>query len=154
MRDSTNADISFFDASNVKKELIEHHGGCHCGTIRFKVLAPQHLDVFECNCSICIKKQNFHFIVPKANFQLLQGSDNITTYTFNTKQAKHTFCKTCGVQSFYTPRSNQDGIGVMPHCLDPGTILSVNTKKYDGQNWEESYQQSDITKYSLNRFDE
>lgn len=25
--------------------------------------------------------------------------------------AKHTFCKTCGVQSFYTPRSNPDGYG-------------------------------------------
>lgn len=40
-----------------------------------------------------------------------QGSDNLTTYTFNTHAAKHTFCKTCGVQSFYTPRSNPDGYG-------------------------------------------
>lgn len=35
----------------------------------------------------------------------------MTTYTFNTHMAKHTFCKTCGVQSFYTPRSNPDGFG-------------------------------------------
>lgn len=41
----------------------------------------------------------------------LQGEDNITTYTFNTHQAKHTFCKTCGVQCFYQPRSNPDGYG-------------------------------------------
>lgn len=42
---------------------------------------------------------------------VFQGSEDITTYTFNTHTAKHTFCKICGVQSFYTPRSNPDGFG-------------------------------------------
>ncbi|KAH9525546.1 hypothetical protein Btru_001676 [Bulinus truncatus] len=127
---------------------VEHFGGCHCGAVRFKVLAPDSVDVFECNCSICTKKQNFHFIVPKSNFTLLQGEDSITTYTFNKKLAKHTFCKICGVQSFYTPRSNQDGIGIMPHCIDSGTIKSLNIKKFDGRNWEEMFMNSDISKYS------
>ncbi|KAK0054158.1 centromere protein V [Biomphalaria pfeifferi] len=128
--------------------LTEHSGSCHCGAVKFKVWAPENVDVFDCNCSICTKKQNFHFIVPKNNFVLLQGEDNITTYAFNKKLAKHTFCKTCGVQSFYTPRSNQDGIGVMPHCIDFGTIKSVNVKKFDGQNWEDSYAKSNISVYS------
>lgn len=44
-------------------------------------------------------------------FSFAQGDDNLTTYTFNTHRAQHTFCKTCGVQSFYTPRSNPDGYG-------------------------------------------
>ncbi|KAA0717336.1 Centromere protein V [Triplophysa tibetana] len=67
-----------------------------------------------------------------------KGSDNLTTYTFNTHMAKHTFCKTCGVQSFYTPRSNPDGFGVAPHCLDPGTERSVTVEEFCGENWEES----------------
>ncbi|XP_016091353.1 centromere protein V-like isoform X1 [Sinocyclocheilus grahami] len=92
------------------------------------------------SCSICTKKQNCHFIVPKSQFTLLQGADNITTYTFNTRMAKHTFCKMCGVQSFYTPRSNPDGFGVAPHCLDPGTVSSVTVEDFCGQNWEESMQ--------------
>ena len=54
------------------------------------------------SCSICVMKQNHHFIVPDHNFQLISGSDMLTTYTFNTGAAKHTFCKRCGVQSFYT----------------------------------------------------
>lgn len=62
----------------------------------------------------------------------------MTTYTFNTHQAKHTFCRVCGVQSFYTPRSNPDGKGVMPHCLDPGTVEKVVTETFDGTNWERS----------------
>ncbi|GFR77355.1 centromere protein V [Elysia marginata] len=94
--------------------LVEHKGGCHCGAVRFSVLASENLDVIHCNCSICNKKQNHHFIVPKRSFTLLQGKSYLTTYTFNTGKAKHTFCSICGVQSFYTPRSNQDGYGEHP----------------------------------------
>nr|XP_002662101.2 centromere protein V [Danio rerio] len=121
--------------------LVKHTGGCHCGAVRFEVWSAPDLHVFNCNCSICTKKQNLHFIVPKSQFTLLQGSDNIITYTFNTHMAKHTFCKTCGVQSFYTPRSNPDGFGVAPHCLDPGTVNSVTVEDFCGQNWEESMQE-------------
>ncbi|KAK4018253.1 hypothetical protein OUZ56_000318 [Daphnia magna] len=117
---------------------IIHYGGCHCGQIRFKVIAPSAVIVFDCNCSICTKKQNRHFIVPSTDFTLLQGKNHLTTYTFGTNQAKHQFCKTCGVQSFYIPRSNPDGIGVMPHCIDQGTVQEVITKTFNGQQWEES----------------
>ena len=56
-------------------------------------------------------KQSKFFIVNRAKFELLSGADVITEYTFNTGQARHTFCSVCGVQPFYTPRSNaQAGI--------------------------------------------
>uniref|UniRef100_A0A8C7ZX14 Centromere protein V n=1 Tax=Oryzias sinensis TaxID=183150 RepID=A0A8C7ZX14_9TELE len=119
-------------------ELVKHSGSCHCGAVRFEVWSSPDLHVFHCNCSICTKKQNHHFIVPKNNFKLLQGKENLTTYTFNTHAAKHTFCKNCGVQSFYTPRSNPDGYGVAPHCLDPGSVRSVTVEKFCGEKWEES----------------
>uniref|UniRef100_A0A8C6KYY3 Centromere protein V n=1 Tax=Nothobranchius furzeri TaxID=105023 RepID=A0A8C6KYY3_NOTFU len=101
----------FFTAFMCRMELVKHSGGCHCGAVRFEVWSSPDLHVFHCNCSICTKKQNHHFIVPKNHFTLLQGLENLTTYTFNTHVAKHTFCRTCGVQSFYTPRSNPDGYG-------------------------------------------
>uniref|UniRef100_A0A665TBK5 Centromere protein V n=1 Tax=Echeneis naucrates TaxID=173247 RepID=A0A665TBK5_ECHNA len=121
-----------------RMDLVKHTGGCHCGAVRFQVWSSPDLHVFHCNCSICTKKQNHHFIVPKNAFTLLQGLDNLTTYTFNTHVAQHTFCKTCGVQSFYTPRSNPDGYGVAPHCLDPGTVRSVTVENFCGDKWEES----------------
>jgi len=40
------------------------------------------------------------------------------------------------VQSFYRPRSNPDGYGVMPHCLDVGTVKDIKVEFCDGQNWE------------------
>jgi hypothetical protein len=31
--------------------MITHTGGCHCGRVRFEVIAPAVLDVSDCNCS-------------------------------------------------------------------------------------------------------
>ena len=70
-----------------------------------------------------MKKQNHHFVVPDYNFRLVKGADKITTYTFNKHQARHTFCSVCGVQSFYTPRTNPDGKG------DQRTIPYLQNKK-------------------------
>lgn len=28
--------------------------------------------------------------------------------------------------------------GVMPHCLDPGTVDGVSVEVFDGQEWEKS----------------
>ena len=33
-----------------------------------------------------------------------------TEYRFGTNTARHRFCATCGVQAFYIPRSNPDGV--------------------------------------------
>ncbi|OWF55119.1 centromere protein V-like [Mizuhopecten yessoensis] len=127
---------------------VKHTGGCHCGAVRFEVMAPKSVHVYDCNCSICAKKQNRHFIVPESKFKLLQGAESITTYTFNTHQAKHMFCRVCGVQSFYKPRSNPDGYGVCPHCIDEGTMESVVVETFDGQNWESHIATTDIKKWS------
>ena len=118
--------------------LVKHTGGCHCGAVRFEVWASADLHIFDCNCSICKKKQNRHFIVPASRFKLLKGAESITTYTFNTHKAQHTFCKRCGVQSFYSPRSNPGGFGIAPHCLDEGTVRSVVVEEFNGSDWEKA----------------
>ncbi|XP_044142721.1 centromere protein V [Bufo gargarizans] len=120
------------------KGLVKHSGGCHCGAVRFEVWASSDVHVFDCNCSICVKKQNRHFIVPASRFKLLKGVNNLTTYTFNTNKAQHRFCKTCGVQSFYVPRSNPDGYGIAPHCLDEGTVRSIHVEQINGKEWEKA----------------
>jgi hypothetical protein len=97
---------------------------------------------------LCKKKANLHFIVPVSRFAILQGEDSLTTYTFNTKQAKHTFCKNCGVQAFYRPRSNPDGVGVNPRCLDGDTMKSLKIVNFDGENWEKTMEKSNIKELS------
>ena len=112
-----------------------YQGSCHCRAIQFEVEAPDVIEADLCNCSICRKSGFLHLIVPLSKFRLLTGEDHLTTYTFNTGVAKHTFCNVCGVKPFYTPRSNPDGIDINVHCLDSENI-TVNITEFDGRNWE------------------
>lgn len=121
-----------------------HTGGCHCGRVRFEVLAPARITVSECDCSICSKFGFLHLIVPKEQFKLLSGSDALTTYTFNTGVAKHFFCSTCGVKSFYVPRSHPDGISVNARCIDDGSIESMAIKPFNGRDWEKGRAAYDV----------
>jgi hypothetical protein len=117
-------------------QSITHRGGCHCGAVRFEVDAPADLEVWSCNCSMCSKNAFLHLIVPASRFRLLTPWQRLTTYTFNTGVAQHMFCNTCGIESFYIPRSNPDGYSVNVRCLDAGTVQSMDVKPFDGRNWE------------------
>lgn len=118
---------------------MKYSGSCHCGTVKFEVEAPESVEVEDCNCSICTKTGYLHLIVPRCDFTLLTGQNNLTHYSFNTKVAQHTFCKTCGVKPFYIPRSNPDGVDVNLRCLDQQPA-EVRIIKFDGQNWEDNAQ--------------
>jgi hypothetical protein len=112
-------------------------GGCHCGRVRFRVTAD--LDrVTVCNCSICSKKGFLHLIVPPEQFELVSGKDDLTTYTFNTGVAKHTFCKHCGIHAFYVPRSDPDKIDVNARCIDDIDLAALSLNYFDGKNWEQA----------------
>lgn len=119
-------------------DIITHYGSCHCGAVRYEVDAPADLEVTECNCSICSRSGYLHLIVPRSHFRLLSGEDNLETYTFDTHEAKHLFCKTCGIKSFYIPRSHPDGYSVNVRCLDETTIRSMQVEFFDGKNWEQN----------------
>jgi len=116
--------------------MITHAGGCHCGRVRFEVIAPAIVTVSDCNCSICAKSGYLHLTVPSARFKLLQGSEVLTRYQFNTGIAQHLFCSVCGIKSFYVPRSHPDGFSVNARCLDEGTIERMVVEPFDGREWE------------------
>ena len=113
-----------------------HTGGCHCGAVRFEAQLPQKVEAQCCNCSMCEKLGFIHIIVPESRFRITAGEEAITTYTFNTGVAKHTFCSVCGVKAFYRPRSNPDGWSVNARCLDDPKALDIEIGAFDGRNWE------------------
>ncbi len=119
--------------------MITHQGGCHCGRVRYEVIAPKRIKVHECNCSICAMSGFLGLLVPAERFTLLQGEEYLSKYTFNTGVAEHLFCSRCGIKSFYRPRSHPDGYNVNARCLDPGTIEHMEVVPVDGQNWEQVY---------------
>ena len=91
-----------------------------------------------CNCSMCTKKAFVHLIVPPADFQLLSGQADLTTYTFNTGVARHHFCRVCGSHPFYVPRSDPDKIDVNVRCLDGIDLQALSLPTFDGKNWEQA----------------
>ncbi len=117
--------------------MTTYEGGCHCGRVRFRVTAD--LDrVTECNCSMCAKKGFLHLIVAPEQFELLSGADALATYEFNTRVAKHRFCRHCGIHAFYTPRSDPDKVDVNVRCLDGLDLATLRVAPFDGRNWEAS----------------
>ena len=129
--------------------MIRHGGGCHCGAVRFEVLAPEQVVVSKCNCSICSKSGYLGLIVPKEHFNLIEGSEALTEYRFNTGTATHTFCMHCGIKSYYFPRSHPDGVNVNARCLDEGTLTDMQIREVDGQNWEKTYPADETRVYRL-----
>ncbi|MBI3768642.1 MAG: GFA family protein [Deltaproteobacteria bacterium] len=87
---------------------------------------------------MCAKKGFLHLIVRAEHFELLSGADALTTYEFNTRVAKHHFCRHCGIHSFYVPRSDPDKIDVNVRCLDGVDPAALRITPFDGRHWEES----------------
>ena len=113
-------------------------GGCHCGAVRFEADVPPAVEVLDCNCSICSKSGFRHLMVPHHDFRLLVGEAALTSYRFGTGAANHLFCSTCGVKSFYQPRSHPEAWSVNLNALDDVSCLTVSATPFDGRNWEQA----------------
>jgi hypothetical protein len=123
-------------------------GACHCGRVRFRVrgdLARATL----CNCSICSKKGFVHLIVEAADFELLSGGPELTSYRFNTAVAEHKFCRQCGIHPFYTPRSDPDKVDVNVRCLDDVDASELELAMFDGKHWEAAIRNAPWQRRSL-----
>lgn len=114
-------------------------GGCHCGKVRFAADVPEAVEAIECNCSICAATGFRHLIVPHGDFTLLAGADALTSYRFGTGTAEHLFCATCGIKSFYQPRSHPGAWSVNLNAIDDGAGLAVTVRPFDGRNWERAH---------------
>jgi hypothetical protein len=129
--------LAFAEAA-VEEARMKVTGGCHCRAVRFEAEVPAAVDVLDCNCSICARTGFRHLMVPHADFALLSGGEALTSYRFGTGAAEHLFCGTCGVKSFYQPRSHPDCWSVNIHTLDDTTGLTIHVSEFDGRNWEQS----------------
>ena len=75
-----------------------------------------------------------HIMVLHVDFELVTGRDALATYRFGTGTAEHLFCSSCGVKSFYQPRSHPDAWSVNAKCLDEPVELEI--EQFDGRQWE------------------
>ena len=83
-----------------------HHGGCHCGALRYRFRAPLR-DIAHCHCSVCRRTTGgiltTWITVPLASFQWLAGTP--VEYA-SSASCRRYFCGRCGAQlSLFTDLS-------------------------------------------------
>jgi hypothetical protein len=118
--------------------MREASGGCHCGNVHFRVRFADPPELLDCNCSICAKTGFLHLIVDKADFTLERGIDALSDYRWGSGTAQHLFCSTCGIKSFYVPRSHPHGYSVNWRALDGVDDVAPLIRAYDGRHWEKA----------------
>lgn len=119
--------------------MQSYKGSCHCGQVQFEVVTDLKIAV-ECNCTICTKKGVLHHRVSPEQFKLLSGADALALYQFDSKIAKHWFCKHCGIHPFSNPRAAPDMYSINVRCLDNFDLetAKLEIRMFDGRHWEEA----------------
>lgn len=99
--------------------VTQHDAACHCGTVRFRVrLADGFESRRRCTCSFCRMRGAVVVSAKLQDITFLAGEDNLTLYQFNTRSAKHWFCKTCGIYTHHQRRSKPDEFGINVACIE------------------------------------
>jgi hypothetical protein len=97
----------------------QHSVACHCGSVMFTVrLTDEFNTIRRCTCSYCRMRGAIAVSAQLADIEFICGEDNLTLYQFNTKTAKHYFCKICGIYTHHQRRSNPNQFGVNVACID------------------------------------
>ncbi len=100
-------------------DLKEADAACHCGAVRFRVALTDGLRTARrCDCSFCRMRGAVAVSADLDRIEILQGSEHLTTYRFNTGTAQHYFCSTCGIYTHHQRRSNPNQYGVNVACLE------------------------------------
>lgn len=111
-----------------------HKGGCHCGKVTYE--AELSLDgSIECNCSHCQIKGLILKFIPASQFKQISGADNLATYHFNKHVINHSFCRSCGVESFATGKGpdGSDIVAVNLRCLKDIDVSTLKPTPFDGK---------------------
>ncbi len=113
-----------------------HKATCHCGAVELELTLPNGLEnPRRCDCSICRRKGAVVASVALDNLKVVKGAEALTLYQFNTRSAKHYFCRICGIYTHHQRRSNPTQYGINVGCLEgvnPYDLGSVPTM--DGVN--------------------
>lgn len=109
-----------------------HTGSCHCGAVKFEVRTAL-MPATRCNCSLCKRRGALMSPVFDATaLRIVEGEQALTQYQFNTRVARHFFCKTCGVYPFHQTRKDAKLWRVNIGCLDGVDPYALEASVADG----------------------
>jgi hypothetical protein len=95
------------------------NAACHCGAVAFTVrLAGGLASARRCTCSFCRMRGAVVVSARLDGIAFLRGEENLTLYQFNTRTAKHWFCRTCGIYTHHQRRSDPTLYGINLACIE------------------------------------
>lgn len=105
-----------------------YHASCKCGSVRYAVKVDASKAV-PCICARCRGQGLRVAHLPRAEFTLLTGADNLTESLNEAQTPHHFFCRTCGEASFgYFGET----VSVNIACLergDPAALATSNSNE-------------------------
>ena len=106
--------------------MTSYKGSCHCQGVRFEIETDEPLGpYFRCNCSLCSRKGAVMGQAPKKDIRITQGEDLLSLYRWNTREAEHYFCRTCGIYTHHVMRGATDAIGVNMACIEGFDVFAL-----------------------------
>lgn len=117
--------------------MTKHYqGSCHCGAIKFTFDAEEISRGLRCTCSICSRKGALMLADAVANDELhIEADENdIGLYQFDSKIAKHYFCKTCGIYTHNETIRAPGHMRVNLGCIDDLDTSTLELVVFDGKN--------------------
>jgi hypothetical protein len=114
----------------------QYQGSCHCGKVKYKAKLDLDEPVIVCNCSMCGRSGTMLAFVPRADFELEQGTEDLKSYKFNHNVIDHVFCTTCGIKPFAygIGRDGAPMSAINVRCLEGIEPSTLKTHAYDGKN--------------------
>ena len=119
------------------KPMQTYQGSCHCGRVTFELDAVL-TQVIDCNCSLCRRRGALWHGATEPQLRIVKGESELDLYRFNTKTAKHYFCRHCGIHPFIRPRLDPSRWAVNVRCLDDVDLASLKVRQFDGVHWEDA----------------
>ncbi len=113
-----------------------YKGNCHCGSISFSF---EHTTIdkgLRCNCSICKRKGAVmsDFTLAPEEIDINDKNEALCLYQFDTRVAKHYFCKTCGIYPFHETMRKPGHYRVNLGCIDEIDTYQIKVDIFDGKS--------------------
>jgi hypothetical protein len=114
-----------------------YNGSCHCGAIKFTINCNPITKGLRCNCSICRRKGAMMLAeaVDESDITIDANPQDIGLYQFDSKVAKHHFCKQCGIYTHHETARYPGKFRVNLGCINDIDTFSLEYDVFDGKNW-------------------
>lgn len=116
--------------------MKEYKGNCHCGAISFSFKQKEIDKGLRCNCSICKRKGAVMsaFTLAPEEIEIGEKNEALSLYQFDSKVAKHYFCKFCGIYPFHQTMRKPGQYRVNLGCIDEIDTNAIEVELFDGKS--------------------